>query len=150
MVNLSYNGVITNHEVFTHSDSDLSSVLEELRRHEPIFHTPEFGTTLADFEKATAPEYWEVGASGRRYSRQFILRTLQQNPPSNAASVGWQSHDHGLRRLGPDTYLFTYTLRQAERLTRRATIWRTTSEDWRILYHQGTIVSAEEDDALPS
>ena len=140
---------MTNPEVFTRIDRDLSAVLEELRSREPIFHTPEFGTTLADFENSTAPEYWEVGASGRRYSREFILRTLDQNPPSNAASVCWQSYDHGLRRLGPDTYLFTYTLRQAERLTRRATIWQTTSNGWRILYHQGTIVSAEEDDAFP-
>jgi hypothetical protein len=140
---------MTNHEVFTHSDPDLFSVFEELCRREPIFHTPEFGTTLADFERATAREYWEVGASGRRYSREFILRTLDQNPPVDAASVGWQSYDHGLRRLGPNTYLFTYTLRQAERLTRRATIWQTTSEGWRILYHQGTIVSADEDDIVP-
>ena len=141
---------MTNHEVFTRIESDLFSVLEELRRREPIFHTREFGTTLADFEKITTPEYWEVGASGRRYSREFILRTLDQNPPIDAASAGWCSYDHGLRRLGSDTYLFTYTLRQAERLTRRATIWQTTSEGWRVLYHQGTIVSAEEDDVVPS
>ena len=140
---------MSNHQVFTHTDPDLFSVLEDLRRREPIFHTPEFGTTLAEFEKATAPDYWEASASGRRYSREFILRTLEQNPPVNAASVGWQSYDHALRRLGPDTYLLTYTLRQVNRLTRRATIWQTTSEGWRILYHQGTIVSAEEDDAFP-
>jgi hypothetical protein len=141
---------MTNHEVFTHTASDLLSVFEEFRRREPIFHTREFGTTIADFERATAPEYWEVGASGRRYSREFILRTLDQNPPTDAASAGWQSYDHGLRRLGSETYLFTYTLRQAERVTRRATIWQITPEGWCILYHQGTIVSVEEDDAVPS
>ena len=58
------------------------------------------------------------------YSRESILRTLQQSPPVDAAAAGWQSSDYGLRRLGPDTYLFTYTLRQAERLSRRATIWQ--------------------------
>lgn len=137
-------------ETFTYTDPNLLPVLEELRRREPIFHTPEFGTTRADFEKSTAPEYWEASASGRRYSRDFILRTLNEHPPVDAASVGWQTYDHALRRLGPDTYLITYTLRQIERLTRRATIWQRTSEGWRILYHQGTIVSAEEDDAFPS
>jgi hypothetical protein len=140
----------TKHEAFTHTDPDLPPVLEELRRREPIFHTPEFGATRSEFERATAPEYWEASASGRRYSREFILRTLQDHPPVNAASVGWQCYDHALRRLGPDTYLMTYTLRQVERLTRRATIWQSTSEGWRILYHQGTIISAEEDDAFPS
>jgi len=142
--------MMTNREVFTHTDPDLLSVLEELRRREPIFHTPEFGATRADFEKSTAPEYWEASASGRRYSREFILRTLDEHPPVDAASVGWQSYDYALRRLGPDTYLLTYTLRQIERLTRRATIWQLTSEGWRILYHQGTIVSVEEDDAFPN
>jgi hypothetical protein len=126
---------------FAHVDAELLPVFEEVRRREPIFHTPRFGTTLADFESVMAPDYWEVGASGRRYSRDSILRTLQQNPPVDAAAAGWQSSDYGLRRLGPDTYLFTYTLRQAERLTRRATIWQGRGEEWRILYHQGTIVS---------
>jgi len=137
-------------EVFTHIDSDLFSVLEELRRREPIFHTPEFGTTRADFDRAMASEYWEVGASGRRYSREFILGHLDRNPPIDAASAGWKSYGHGLRRLGPHTYLFTYTLRQADRLTRRATIWQNTAGEWCVLYHQGTIVSAEEDDVEPS
>jgi hypothetical protein len=141
---------MSNHTAFSHTDPDLVSVLDELRVREPIFHTPEFGSTRADLEKATAPEYWETSASGRRYSREFILRGLEQNPPVNAIAAGWQCYDHALRRLGPDTYLLTYTLRQIERVTRRATIWQATSEGWRILYHQGTIVSAEEDDTFPA
>jgi arsenate reductase len=137
-------------EVFTSTEPDLVPVLKELRGREPIFHTPEFGATLTDFEKVMSPGYWEVGASGRRYSREFILRTLDRNPPVDAAAAGWKSYDHALRRLGPDTYLLTYTLRQPDRLTRRATIWQTTSAGWRILYHQGTIVSVEEDNVTPS
>jgi hypothetical protein len=134
--------------VFRHTDPDVVPVLEQLRLREPIFHTPEFGLTPAEFERATAPEYWETSASGRRYSREFILQMLEQNPPVDAVGAGWQCYDHALRRLGPDTYLLTYTLRQVERVTRRATIWQTTPEGWRILYHQGTIVSAEEDDTF--
>jgi hypothetical protein len=36
------------------------SVLQELMRREPLFHRPEFGTTRKDFERMTAPGYWEV------------------------------------------------------------------------------------------
>jgi hypothetical protein len=140
---------MSNQTVFSHTDPDLLSTLEELRRREPIFHTPEFGSTRADFEKATAPEYWETSASGRRYGREFILRALEQNPPIDAVAAGWQCYDHAIRRLGPDIYLLTYTLRQVERLTRRATIWQTTATGWRVLYHQGTVVTAEEDDTFP-
>jgi len=139
---------MTDHSKFTHVDADLLCVLEELRRLEPIFHTPEFGTA-ADFEKRTASDYWEVGASGRRYSREFILHWLSENPPVDAAAAGWQSYDHGLRRLGPDAFLLTYTLRQGPRLTRRSTIWQKASEGWRILFHQGTIASADGDDIAP-
>jgi hypothetical protein len=136
---------MTSDTIFRHVDPDLRSVFEGLRRREPIFHTPEFGTTPADFARMTAPNYWEVGASGRRYSREFILRTLSENPPVDAAAAGWESYEHGLCRLGPDTYLLTYTLRQGTRVTRRATIWQHGSEGWRILYHQGTKVSEEHD-----
>ena len=135
--------------IFTHVEADLLGVLEELRRREPIFHTPAFGRTLADCERVLDPHYWEVGASGRRYSREFILRSLSAKHPVDAASAGWRTYDHGLRRLGPDTFLLTYTLQQGPRLTRRATIWQTTSEGWRIVYHQGTIVTADEDDVVP-
>jgi hypothetical protein len=139
-----------NQGIFLHTDPNLLPVLEELRRREPIFHTREFGASHEEFEKATAPDYWEVGASGRRYSLEFILHELEKHPPADAAAAGWQSHDHAVKQLGPDTYLMTYTLRQLERVTRRATIWQRTPQGWRILYHQGTIVASEEDDAHPA
>ena len=134
---------------FTQVDPDLAEVLAELREREPIFHTPAFGTTVADLELAMAPDYWEVGASGRCYSRECILRHLATNPPVDAVQSGWQTYDHAVSRLGADTYLFTYTLRQKERLSRRATIWQRALQRWRILYHQGTIVSSEKDDGIP-
>jgi len=34
-----------------------------------------------------------------------------------------------------------YTLRQEERLTRRASIWRRTAAGWKIVFHQGTVVA---------
>ena len=132
------------------TESDLHSVLEELRRREPIFHRPKFASDRDGFEQMMSPDYWEVGASGRRYSRDFILRTLEEDPPVDADAAGWQSWDHECRRLGPETYLLTYTLRQGERLTRRVTIWLSTPEGWQVLYHQGTIVSADAEDATPS
>ena len=135
--------------VFARVDPALLPDLEELQRREPIFHTQEFGTTNEDFERAVAPDYWEVGATGRRYSREFILQTFQAIPPVSAADE-WECRDFGLLQLGPDTYLLTYTLNQWERLTRRATIWQRTADGWRILYHQGTAVSHNEDDMVPA
>lgn len=135
---------------FANVEPELVPILEELRSREPIFHRVAFGRCVADFDRAMAPEYWEVGASGRRHSRAFILRTLKDHPPVDAETAGWTCSDFGLAELGNATYLLTYTLDQNGRLTRRATIWQRTGEGWRILYHQGTIASAEEeDDATP-
>lgn len=130
---------------FARVEAGLEPVLEELRRLEPIFHTEEFGRMGAAFERRLAPEYWEVGASGRRYSREFIVRLLEERPPVDAAKSGWRCRDFGLRRMGAETYLLTYTLDQKGRITRRATVWERTAEGWRIVYHQGTVVTGEDD-----
>jgi hypothetical protein len=120
--------------------SELKDVLAELSRREPLFHRPEFGRSRADFEKMVAPDFWEVGASGRRYSRKFVLDTLEERSSVPHEDV-WETSDFHCRRLAHDTYLLTYTLLQNhERLTRRSTVWQSTSDGWKILYHQGTIV----------
>jgi predicted RNase H-like HicB family nuclease len=119
---------------------ELQGVLGELSRREPIFHRPEFGTSRADFERMTVEDYWETGASGRRYSRQCVLDGLEERFSVPHADV-WETGDFNCRRLSEDTYLLTYTLLQDKaRLTRRSTIWQQTPDGWKIVYHQGTIV----------
>jgi len=135
---------------FVHTDADLLATLAELVPLEPIFHTKTFGLTRSDFEKRMSPDYSEVGASGRRYSREFVLDFLTKNPPVDAAAAGWECSDHAVRQLGPETYLLTYTLLQDQRLTRRSTIWQKADEGWRILYHQGTIASLQDERSFDS
>ncbi len=116
------------------------TVLEELKRREPIFHRAEFGTTRADFENITMPEFWEVGASGNRYSRQFVLDTLEKRFQAPFEDV-WETSDFRCQELAPNVYLLTYTLLQDhKRLTRRSTIWQRTDSGWKIAFHQGTTV----------
>ncbi len=121
------------------TDPRLAHVLEELVRREPIFHRPEFGTTRADFEAVTDESFWETGATGRRYSRAFVLDQLEKRYAAPQADE-WETSDFHCFEIAPDNYLLTYTLLQGNRLTRRATIWRRTCAGWKILYHQGTIV----------
>jgi predicted RNase H-like HicB family nuclease len=125
------------------TEPELQEILAELARREPIFHRPEFGTTRADFARMTAEDYWETGASGRRYARPFVLDGLEERFSVPHEDV-WETRDFHCRRLSEDTYLLTYTLLQDhQRLTRRATIWRSTADGWKIVYHQGTIVQDE-------
>jgi hypothetical protein len=119
---------------------ELQDVLAALSAREPIFHRPEFGTTRADFEKMMGEDYWETGASGRRYSRMTVLDELERRYSAPHNDV-WETRDFHCRRLGPDIFLLTYTLLQdSRRLTRRSTIWQSTGDGWKIVYHQGTVV----------
>ncbi len=132
--------------------AELSGILADLSRREPIFHRPELGTTRADFEKMSVDDFWEVGASGRRYSRSDVLDALEKRyaqpddaqPYPKAHADVWETSGFHCRRLAPDVYLLTYTLMQdRKRRTRRSTIWQHTAEGWKIVYHQGTIVQDE-------
>ncbi|NKX88484.1 DUF4440 domain-containing protein [Nocardia coubleae] len=123
----------------------LQDILLELVRREPIFHRPELGTTREDFERSTAPDFWETGASGQRYSREYVWATIEQRqlatPQDPPQRDPWKTSDFQLREIAPNTYLLTYTLQQPDRLTRRLTIWQRTNSNWTILYHQGTVVT---------
>jgi hypothetical protein len=121
---------------------ELTPILEELAPREPIFHRPEFASNLMSYGLMMADDYWEFGASGRRYDRDFILEMLAKTPPVDAAVGGWRTSEFHCRRLATDTYLLTYTLDQGDRVTRRATIWRNMPSGWKILFHQGTVVQS--------
>jgi len=95
----------------------------------------------------TALEFHEVGASGRRYSRESVLDGVVkryeapqydgiESPPESS----WKTMDFECLEIAANNYLLTYTLIQGARVTRRATIWRRNGAAWKIVYHQGTIV----------
>jgi hypothetical protein len=117
-------------------------VLNELIKREPLFHRPEFGTTRRDFENMTIETFWEVGASGRRYSREYVMDTLELRHSQPHEDI-WETQDFHCLEVAANNYLITYTLIQGERITRRSTIWRRCGTDWKIVYHQGTIVEAD-------
>jgi len=121
------------------TDPNHEAVLQELVDREPIFHRSEFGTTRKDFESMTEPDFWEIGASGRRYSREHVLDILEERHSVPHEDI-WETRDFQCREVARDNYLLTYTLVQGERVTRRATLWRRHESAWKIVYHQGTIV----------
>lgn len=122
---------------------ELAGVLEDLIRREPIFHRPEWGTTRADFERMTTPDFWEVGASGRRYNWKYVLDELErrcQRKGHDPAPESLKASGFNCRRLSGSVYLLTYTLLQSDRITRRSTIWQKSMDGWKAVFHQGTVV----------
>lgn len=116
----------------------LQPLLAELRFMEDRFHAASHAATPADFGRIVAPDFWEIGASGKRYSRAFCLEVLSQRaakPPEEA----WITRDWHLRELGPDHCLLTYTLEQPGRITLRSTVWHRNANGWQAVFHQGTV-----------
>ncbi|MFT4199189.1 MAG: DUF4440 domain-containing protein [Gordonia sp. (in: high G+C Gram-positive bacteria)] len=112
-------------------------VLAELSAREPLFHQR---CSRADFERQTADDFVETGASGRVYDREFVWSVLAERFADDEPDETGPATDFAVRELSPDTYLVTYALVQGSRHTRRATIWQRRGDDWVALYHQGTVV----------
>lgn len=120
-------------------DSKLQPILSVLKTLEPLIYAANAGKNRAYFEALLAKYFWEVGASGLRYSREYVLDELekrQQNPREEA----WHTSDDHLQQLSENDFLLTYTLHQPTRVSRRASIWRREGERWQLVYHQGTVV----------
>jgi hypothetical protein len=78
--------------------------------------------------------------SGCRYSKAYVLEVLKERQAEHQIDT-WQAKEFHCQRLAANVYLLTHTLLQnKERLTRRSTIWQRVGEDWKIIFHQGTIV----------
>lgn len=121
---------------------DLSHIIEELKAREPIFHHPDkFGKTEQEIRAQMCDEFWEVGASGSIYTKEDVIKTLIERYNDESYQDIWDVSNFEITQIAPDNYLLTYMLIQNKtRQTRRSTIWRKTSDGWKILYHQGTVL----------
>ncbi len=118
---------------------NLVPVLEELKLLEPLFHAAAADPASQQFEELLAAEFWEIGASGRLYSREFVLSVLKSRK-RDPSEKEWETSGFHVFEVASANYLLTYTLRQPGRVTRRATLWRSVEGAWKAVYHQGTVV----------
>ncbi len=122
-----------------------NQILEELKSREPIFHHPDkFGKAERDILNQMCEEFWEVGASGNVYTKQDVINTLLERYNDPEYQDIWETKDFQSTKIDENNYLLTYVLIQNKtRVTRRSTIWRKCNSEWKILYHQCTIVESE-------
>ncbi|MBN8827965.1 MAG: DUF4440 domain-containing protein [Sphingobacteriia bacterium] len=120
-------------------------ILNELKAREPIFHHPDkFGKTKEDILNQICDEFWEVGASGTVYTIDDAIGTLLERYNDPNYEDIWETSDFKVTEISEGNYLLTYILVQNHtRRTRRSTIWRKVNGRWKILYHQGTVISGE-------
>ncbi|MEU6847103.1 DUF4440 domain-containing protein [Streptomyces sp. NPDC046716] len=83
------------------------------------------------------PEFFEFGASGRRWGRQTILEVTGSGDIGPEAPVVVTEMAGTL--LAPGVVHLTYHAARPERRVRRSSVWRRHPEaGWRLYFHQGT------------
>ena len=118
------------------TDPELLEILGKLKKLELGLHHPDRGKIKADFEEMMDDNFWEVGASGRPYSKEFVLDCLVKR---SEAPGQVETKDFNCFEISAGSYLLTYTQIENSRTTRRSAIWRHGNDGWKNLYHQGTV-----------
>ena len=88
----------------------------------------EAGSLLSD-------EFREFGSSGRTWTKATLLAELTAETPYQITSSDW-----ACERLSPDLALLTYHAKTPTRRTLRSSLWRREGDQWRMLFHQGTLI----------
>lgn len=116
----------------------------ELRAREPITHHAPNGYQREAIEQLLVDDYFEVGASGRLYERERVIETVVDRFERDDPAVAGEVEEFAVREVCSDVYVATYVLRQpdghAVRTSRRVTVWSHNDGEWRVVYHQGTMV----------
>jgi hypothetical protein len=99
---------------------------------------PEVRRSRAALEALLAPDFTEIGRSGRVYDREAIVEALAGEAP-----IDIRIEEFHVRLLAPGLALATYrsvvTAPAGPSIARRASVWRRGDDgSWRCTFHQGT------------
>ncbi|MGA1835374.1 nuclear transport factor 2 family protein [Herbiconiux sp. 11R-BC] len=85
-------------------------------------------------ESLLAPDFAEIGRSGRRWTRAETVAALRNETPREAPATSEWLFD----RLSPELVLVTYRVHGAHHDSRHSSLWELAGP--RIRFHQGTII----------
>ncbi|MEV3993290.1 DUF4440 domain-containing protein [Streptomyces sp. NPDC049837] len=115
------------------------AVAGELRLADPAVRA-----SRAEAARLLDPDFVEVGASGRRWSRAEMLAELPGMEGGSADGPRYEVTGMTGVQLGPDLVHLTYETVLAGRRARRSSLWRRSpGGEWRMYYHQATPVPGE-------
>lgn len=119
----------------------MADLLQTLTQLERALHHPGSVLTAAQCDALLHADFFEVGKSGLRYSRQQVLAYLSQT--SGQAPSVVETSDYQVHELGADCALLTYACvhagDSAPIKVLRSSIWRRSPSGWQLFYHQGTV-----------
>lgn len=89
-------------------------------------------------DRLISPAFVEVASSGRRFGKDEVLARL----PSEQG-VSFRAGPMTVELLSSTVALVTYTVTRTaagtEVHSRRCSVWQLDREQWRVVYHQGTV-----------
>lgn len=116
-------------EISKEDAKNLNQLEEALWRSETRFD-------LSFQEKVFAPDFFEFGRSGRRYTREQMVRTESQ--PIRAKLPLQDFHIHVLDEKNVlITYISEVQYEELERAN-RCSVWSKAKDGWQLRFHQGT------------
>lgn len=121
---------------------DETSAIAEAINAERALLEHEVRTDRSALERLLDPQFTEIGKSGRLWTRNEMLTAIStlnfnEHWHSSTTAAITTSNMRGCL-LAPGVVHLTYVSHVSEQDARRSSIWRATSDGWRIVFHQGT------------
>ncbi len=115
-------------------ENEVAAVIER----ELSLLTPEVRGSSVQLEELLDPDFGEIGKSGRLWTRSEMIEALvaDTDPEPHSINVSEMSG----RMVSSGLVLLTYLTEAKGRRTRRSSLWRQSTQGWRVLHHQGTPV----------
>jgi hypothetical protein len=115
---------------------------DEIRSLELSLLTPAGRSSAEYLHRIVSEDFREFGTSGRTYDKSDAIAALLSSPSPPAADPTSPPTllDFRAQEVAPGVVLATYRTR----LSLRSSIWRREGENWRLYFHQGTVVPSQD------
>ncbi len=121
----------------------MADLVDHLRELEERLFDPAVRASRQALEALLAPEFQEIGSSGRLFGCEEIIAALLSEEPVMSRTL----HDLSLVMVEARVTLLTYrstrtTMDGAVVSSLRSSLWRQDDDGtWRMVFHQGTLAS---------
>jgi hypothetical protein len=101
--------------------------------------SPQTRRSPAQVDELLDPDFREIGASGRMWNRPEMVSALAEESSDDDEQIATAELEAAV--VGPGLILVTYTTDRRGRRARRSSLWRRSGSTWRLLHHQGTLLT---------
>jgi len=122
----------------------MPSLAEQLLECEKKLLDPALRRVPEKLASLVGDDFVEFGSSGRTYDRRQVLYRLRRQLPAQLAIEQFRAFE-----LSPDAALVTYRARadsgkgRDEKYSLRSSVWVRRGGEWKIIFHQGTMVAED-------